>query len=61
LAAAGRMWTSFALNLIWAALLLSQSAWGLHQGGGATAVVQAFFVSYAIHLLLSLLATRRSV
>jgi O-antigen/teichoic acid export membrane protein len=59
LAATGRMWTSFALNLIWAVLLLSLSAWGLHQGGGATAVVQAFLVSYAIHLLLSLLATRR--
>lgn len=59
LAAAGRMWTCFALNLIWAVVLLVLSLRGLAAGRGAAAIVGAYAVAYAIHALLSWIAVSR--
>lgn len=49
IAATGRMWTGFGLNLIWAAVLLLLAALLIWQGQGAYGAILAFFGAYLVH------------
>lgn len=61
LTALGAMWLGFTLNVVWAAIALSTTAWLTASGMGARGTHAAFLVAYVVHSLTTALVAMKHI